>query len=212
LQAFHPDALRPGLLALPVFLGLLAGRQSGCPASERPLRLDEDADKSVVQGRFPEQFWPVARQVLADGVRPLPAQPADRGAVPEPKAVAQAGSPDLGEMTALAAAAAVASSPVAWEPQAPPRPSGEAASRRPELDAAAALREPRVVQAAQGVPANVAESSEYRVGRLALPDRQALAAGRSAARAAAAQPVLLPAAPQVGQSAQAQLLSPQRLA
>jgi len=115
-QAFRPDVLQRvplGHLGLQVYPDLPVGRQSACPASDRPRRPDEDADKSVVQERSPEQFWPAAHPVLADGVRLLPAQPAGQDAVPALKAAAQGGSPDLDEMTAPAAAAAVASPPVA---------------------------------------------------------------------------------------------------
>lgn len=180
-QAFRPDVRLQGLLALQVDPELLVGRQSACPASDRPRRPDEDADKSVAQGRSPELFWPAAHPVPADGVRRLPAQPDDQDAVPGLKAVAQGGSPGLGEMKALEAAAAAASPPVAWEPQGL-HPSPEAVvRRRPESAAAAALREQHDAQAAQDGPANGAESSEYRVGPawpLEQPEPRALAAGR----------------------------------
>jgi len=82
------------------------------------------------------------------------------------------------------------------------------------------LREPRAAQAAQGVPANVAESSEYQACPAQLleqPEPQASAAERSAPRDAAESRVLLPAQEAAGarpgeQSAQAQPLYPRRRA
>jgi hypothetical protein len=177
---------------------VLRAVRSAFRASARP-RQDAAVDKSAVQGRSPGQSSPAARPALADGVRPLPARPAGQDAVQALQAAAPAGLLHLGEMTAPAAAAA----PVLPEPPACPRPSDEAALRRPASAAAAAAPVPHAEPAARGVPANAEESSEYRVGQVQLQ-------AQPGPRASAAEPQAVPPAWPGAQSAPAQPQHPPR--